>query len=48
MQLMEEELINLVSNQKITVQDAIDNANDPLYISKELQQRDNRQKILIY
>ncbi|MFZ2150768.1 MAG: PilT/PilU family type 4a pilus ATPase [Candidatus Absconditicoccaceae bacterium] len=39
MQLMEEELINLVANQKITVQDAIDNANDPLYISKELVTR---------
>ncbi|MEI8253051.1 MAG: hypothetical protein WCG25_04860 [bacterium] len=36
---MEEELINLVANQKITVQDAIDNANDPLYISKELVTR---------
>lgn len=36
MQLMEEELINLVANGKITVQDAIDNANDPLYVSKEL------------
>jgi len=39
MQLMEEELINLVANQKITIQDAIDNANDPLYISKELVNR---------
>jgi len=36
---MEEELINLVSNQQISVQDAIDNANDPLYISKELVSR---------
>ncbi len=39
MQLMEEELINLVINKKITVQDAINNANDPLYISKELVSR---------
>jgi hypothetical protein len=36
---MEEELINLVINKKITVQDAINNANDPLYISKELVSR---------
>ena len=39
MQLMEEELINLVASQKISIQDAIDNANDPLYISKELVNR---------
>lgn len=39
MQLMEEELIRLVAEKKITVQDAIDNANDPLYISKELVTR---------
>ncbi len=39
MQLMEEELIRLVAEKKITIQDAIDNANDPLYISKELVTR---------
>jgi twitching motility protein PilT len=39
MQLMEEELINLVAAQKISAQDAINNANDPLYVSKELINR---------
>lgn len=39
MQLMEEELIKLVAEQKITIQDAIDNANDPIYLSKELRSR---------
>jgi hypothetical protein len=36
---MEEELIKLVADKKITTQDAIDNANDPIYLSKELRSR---------
>ncbi|MCF7834904.1 PilT/PilU family type 4a pilus ATPase [Candidatus Gracilibacteria bacterium] len=39
MQLLEEELIDLVAGDKINISEAIDNANDPIYLQKELINR---------
>ena len=40
MQLLEEELINLVAWEKININEAVENANDPVYLQKELINRD--------
>lgn len=40
MQLLEEELINLVAWDKININEAVENANDPVYLQKELINRD--------